>query len=198
MKTRIVPFLALAGMLSPAAFALDLTPHQIVTPNDGPAVPRYFFQDEGKQLSFKIDSKMTITGGSEAAAFGFHDLVSGNMKLAKSPLPPGLALDDKNAETYRASARSFLPAQAADVQLEEEMVNPIAINGWTSQQYTFVYTVAGLAYRRSITFLNLTPQKQLVFDVSAAAAEYAKTYGRSYRVLNSISEMPAFANTGPT
>ena len=197
MKTSLV-LLALAGMISPAARALDLTPHQVVTANDGPAVPRYFFQDEGKQLSFKLDNKMTISGSSESAAFGFHDLTTGSMKLAKSALPPGLALDEKTAETYRAAARRLLPTQAADVQLEEEAANAIAINRWTSQQYTFVYTVAGLGYRRSITFINLAPQKQLVLDVSASASEYAKTYARSYRVLNSISEMPAFANTGPT
>ena len=141
---------------------------------------------------------MTVTGTSGAASFGFQDFRNGNMHLSTSPLSPEQPFDGKTGETYRASARSLLPSQATDVQLESEKAGAIVINGWTSQQYRFLYKLAGVQYSRSVTFVNFSPKEQLIFDVAAPTGDYAKIYARSYHVLNSITEMPVFAKDGPT
>jgi hypothetical protein len=188
----------LFGLISTRAHALDLTPSEISISNDGPPVRRYFFQDEGKRVSYRIDNKMTVKGTSESVAFAFNDIITAEMEWSESPVRPVLSFDAKNLGVYRTAARTFLPPDATDIQLDEEKAEAIAINGWTSRQFIFTYKLFGVARRRSVTFVNLRPQEQVVFEISAAAADYEKAYARGYRVLNSISEMPSMSRPGPT
>ena len=196
MIKRSVATLIIGAVSSTGALGLDFTPYRVFTAEEGPPVPRYYFQDHDKRLSFRIDNKMTVVGSSSGVTFGFQDLNSGSMRLSKSPLSPERPFGDKTGETYRTTARSLLPSQATEVQLQNETAGAIAINGWTSQQYKFLYTLEGVPYSRSITFINFSPQEQIVFDVAAPAADFAKIYARSYHVLNSVTEMAAFARDG--
>lgn len=188
----------LFGMLTTAAHALDLTPHEITITEEGPPVQRFYFQDESRQLSFKIDNQMMASGSSTSVSFRFRDLSTAGMKLSKSPLPASLPFEEKNAETYRTSARTFIPKEAAAVQLENEAPDALAINGWTSRQFTFTYTLFGVPYRSTVTFVNFNAQEQFVFDVSGAVADQGKAYARSYRVLNSLGELKKASSTGPS
>jgi hypothetical protein len=188
----------LFGLISTGAHALDLTPSKITISNDGPAATRYFFEDQGKRVSYRIDNKMTVKGTSDSIAFAFNDINAAEMEWSKSPVRPVLPFDEKNLRAYRTAARTFLPPDATDIQLDEEKAEAIAINGWTSHQFTFIYKLFGVARRRSVAFVNLRAQEQVVFEISAATADYEKTYARGYRVLNSISEMPAMSRPGPT
>lgn len=198
MNKFLVATLLLTAAISSDVYGLDLTPHEIVLSNDGPPVKRYFFQNEGKRLSFRIDNKMTLNGTSDSVVFRFQDMNTASMKLSKSPLQSALPFDEKNLAAYRAAARAVLPADATNIQSEEEKPDAIAINDWTSHQFIFTYNLFGFAYRRAITFLNFNAQEQIVFDVSAAAADYEKTYARGYRVLNSLAELSAINKSGPT
>lgn len=190
--------LLLFGMISRGAFALDLTPHEIAASKDGPPVQRFFFQDEGKRMSFRIDNKMTVSGANDAALFRFNDIKNGAVNLSKSRMNPAALFDEKNLESYRATARAFLPADAKGTQIEEEKTAAIAINGWTSYQFILTYHLFGFPYRRSITFLNYNEKEQLVFDVSAPDPDYQKVYPRGYKILNSLSDLAANNDTGPT
>jgi hypothetical protein len=198
MRKLIAPALVLIGALFSDAQALDLTPHETTVTNDGPPVKRYFFQDGNKRLSFRIDKKMTVIGASDSAAFRFNDIRNAGMKLSKSQSNPQVPFDQKNLEPYRSAARSFVPANATDVQFEEEKPNAIAINGWVSQQFILNYKLFGFPYRCSVTFLNYSEKEQIVLDVRAPAADYEKTYLRGYRMLNSLSDLPAATTSGPT
>ena len=198
MKKWYPAVLLFFGLISTGAHALDLTPLEITLSNDGPPATRYFFQDEGKRLSYRIDNKMTVKGTSVSVAFHFNDIDTADMEWSKSPVRPVLPFDEKNLAAYRAAARTFLPPEATDIQLEEEKQEAIAINGWTSQQFIFTYKMFGVARRRAVTFVNLRAQEQVVFEISAATADYEKAYARGYRVVNSISEMPVMSPPGPT
>ena len=44
--------------------ALDLTPHPAATAFKSLRVNRYFFEDSGKRMGFRIDNKMTVKGTS--------------------------------------------------------------------------------------------------------------------------------------
>jgi hypothetical protein len=198
MRKLIGSILVLGGALFSETWALDLTPHEASVTNDGPPVKRYFFQDGDKRLAFRIDNKMTVSGGNESAAFRFSDTRNAGMKLSKSPSTPQVSFDQKNLESYRMAARTFIPVNATGVQVEEEKPNAIAINGWVSQQFIFKYDLFGVPYRSSVTFLNYSEKQQIVVDVTAPAPDYEKTYFRGYRVLNSISDHPAASKSGPT
>jgi len=188
----------LFGLTSTGAHAFDLTPLETSISNDGPPATHYAFEDEGKRVSYRIDNKMTVKGASDSVAFAFNDIGTAEMKWSKSPVRPVLPFDEKNLATYRTAARTLVPHDATDIQLEEETPEAIAINGWTSQQFIFTYNIFGVARRRAVTFVNLRAQEQVVFEISAATPDYEKAYARGYRVLNSISELPATGLPGPT
>jgi hypothetical protein len=198
MKTFSATLALLLGTVSSAFCALDLTPHEVTVGVDGPAAKRYYFEHADQRLSFKIDNKMTVSGSTDELSFAFNDIQTAAVKLAQSPMRPVLPFDEKNLELYRASARSFIPPGAADIHLEDELPNAIAINGWKSHQFVFSYNFSGRSRRRTVTFVTLNPEEQVVLDVGAVATDYDKTYARSYRVLNSIAELPAFVKAGPT
>lgn len=177
-------------------WSLDLTPHEVMAGNAGPATKRYFFQDEGKRLSFRMDNQMSVNGTADSAVFRFGDIKQGAVKISKSQFASTTPFDEKNIEAYRLAARSLLPPDAANVQIEER-TNPITINGWTSQQFIFRYSLTGSPYSRSVTFLNLNDKEQIVFDVSSDANSYQKSYTRGYRVLNTLTDAPIKPD-GPT
>lgn len=186
-------------MACPAlACALTLQPQELEVRGDGPPVRRYFFQDQGKRLLFRIDGKMSVSGSATQAVFRFSDIRDAAMKLSKSGITPQIPFEEKNLEQYRVMARSYVSAQATGIQIAEEKLDAIPINGWTNYQFVLSYKIAGVPYRQSVTFLNYSSTEQLVFDVMSSEAEYEKTYARSYRVLNSLSDYVPNAETGPT
>jgi hypothetical protein len=190
MKRSVFATFFLTGFsLAAPVHALDLTPHAIATTYNGLHVRRYFFEDAGKQMGFRIDNKMTVKGSSASAEFKFDDRGNAGMQILKSgknPVPP---FEEKELELYRTNARAFVPGGATDVQLDQEKPGAIAINGWTSHQFIFTYKLLGLVYRRSVTFLNYDKTEQLIVDVSAPAAEFDSVYLRSYQILNSLSDL---------
>ncbi|MDQ2919950.1 MAG: hypothetical protein M3R10_08760 [Verrucomicrobiota bacterium] len=185
------------GIVASANAALDLTPNEIRAASDGPAIKRYYFRDGSKQLTFRVDNKMSVNGNSDAAVFHFQDINGAAVKLARAQTSVRTLFDEKNLAAYRNIARTSLPADAADVQTEEERANPITINGWTSYRFVFTYKLFGNAQKRSITFVNYNEAEQLIFDVNATANDYEKVYARGYKILNSISDLPVDPN-GPT
>ena len=195
MNKSVVLIFSVATCLSNAR-ALNLQPREVTVEKDGPPVRRYFFQDEGKRLLFHIDGRMSVSGSANEAVFRFSDIHDAAMKLSKSGMKPQTAFDEKNLKLYRAAAQSYAPPQATEVQIAEENAAAIPINGWINHQFVLSYKLFGFAYRESITFFNYSPTEQLVFDVRSPDADYAKTYGRSYRVLNSLSDFVGTA--GPT
>jgi hypothetical protein len=192
----IAPFLAGLLMAAPTK-ALDLTPHPVAATFNGMRVNRYFFEDTGKQMGFRIDNKMSVDGTSASVAFKFDDLKNASMQILKSRKNPEVLFEETQIESYRADARTSIPASATEVQLDQENPGAIAINGWTSHQFVFTYKLFGFAYRRSVTFLNYNKTEQLILDVSAPATEFDRVYLRSYHVLNSLSELRTRSG-GPT
>ena len=197
MKKLFIILLAISGGLN-VAVALNLQPQEITVKKDGPPIRRYFFRDETKRVLFRIDNKMTVTGGSNQAVFQFSDIRNATMRISKSGMTPQVPFDEKNLELYRTAARGYIPAQATDIQFVEERADAIPINGWVNHQFVVNYKMFGAAYRQSITFINYSETEQLVLDVAALEADYEKAYARSYRVVNSLSDYVPNAETGPT
>ncbi len=197
MKKSTVCLLLLAALKTGSLQALNLTPNEIPSAVEGPQIKRYFFEDQGKRLTFRVDRTTYVSGTSDGVAFRFDDLQRAAMKISRSQTTAGIPFDEKNLASYRTTARALLPPTAANVQIEAETPNPISINHWTSHQFLFTFEQFGQQFRRSITFLNYSDKEQLIVDVSAVGEDYAKTYGRGYRVLNSITDTPISA-TDPT
>jgi hypothetical protein len=189
--------MALTGFLSKAG-ALNLTPLEVVVNVEGPPQHRYYFQDTDKRLGFRIDSKTTVSGSVDTATFRFTDCEGAAMRLLKSPSAPGIAYSGDGPKAYEILARALLPAGATEVELTATNPDAIAINGWTSLQFVFSYNWAGVSYTRAITFMNFSATEQFVCDISSRNGAYEKVYARSYRVLNSLFELPRIHQAGPT
>lgn len=176
--------------------ALNLTPNPIAFEGQGTSITNYFFEDNGKRLSFLVAANTRVTGNNDAVAFRFDDLPRATMKISRSQISPRIPFDEKSLPTYRDIARAILGSDVQNVQVEE-LPNPISINRWTSHQFTFTYDQFGQHLRRSVTFLNFSESEQLVIDISSSSEDYAKSYTLAYRVLNSLTDVP-FAKDGPT
>lgn len=196
-KSLFAIFFLIGFFLAAPANALDLTPRAVTTAFNGLRVKRYFFEDAGKQMGFRIDNKMTVKGSSDSAEFKFDDLKSAAMHISKSAKNSVTPFEEKGLESYRADARALVPGNATDIQLDQENPGAIAINGWTSYQFIFTYKLFGFDYRRSVTFLNYDKTQQLIMDVSAPTAEFDVVFIRGYQVLNSLSELRS-QSAGPT
>ena len=198
MKKSVFAIFFLTGFLLAAPTnALDLTPRAVPTAFNGLRVKRYFFEDAGKQMGFRIDNKMTVKGSNDSAEFKFDDLKNAGMQISRSPKNSETSFEEKGLESYRADARALVPGNATDIQLDQENPGAIAINGWTSYQFIFTYKLLGFDYRRSVTFLNYGKTEQLIMDVSAPAADFDVVFIRGYQVLNSLSELRS-ESAGPT
>jgi hypothetical protein len=195
MNKSLALIFSVAVCLSTAR-ALNLQPHEVTIDKDGPPMRRYFFQDEGKRLLFRIDGNMSVAGSANEAVFRFSDIHDAAMKLAKSGMKPQMAFDEKNLKLYRAAAQTYAPPQATEVQISAENSDAIPINGWVNHQFVLTYKLFGSLYRESVTYFNYSTTEQLVFDVRSTEADYVKTYSRSYRVLNSLSDFSG--KPGPT
>jgi hypothetical protein len=189
MKRLLYSTICLLGPLLTEVCALDLTPHAVTTAYNNLRSTRYFFDDGGKSMAFRIDNNMTVKGGSSSAAFKFSDLRNAEMQIRKSPKTPETLFVGKDLEAYRTDARVALPEGASEVQIERENAAAIPINGWTSYQFILRYKLFGASYRRSVTFLNYNKVEQLIIDVSAPDSTFDLAYLRSYQVLNSLSEL---------
>ncbi len=197
-KSLFAIFFVVEFLLAAPTNALDLTPRAVASAFNGLRVKRYFFEDAGKRMGFRIDNKMTVKGSSDSAEFKFDDLKDAAMLISRSSKNSVKPFEEKGLESYRAEARALVPGNATDVQLEQENPGAIAINGWTSYQFVFSYKLSGFDYRRSITFLNYNNAEQLILDVSAPKVEFDVVSIRGYQVLNSLSELRSAVMRGPT
>lgn len=196
---RILACLLLAlGLQASQAGELNLTPLLMMVSVDGPPQPRYFFQDSTRRLGFRIDPKMTVNGAADSATFRFVDLRSATMRLRKSPAPIETPFDEKGIATYQSIARTLISSDATNIELVEQTPDAIAINGWKSAQFSYTYLLFGFNYHRSITFIEVSANEQLLLDIVAKHDEYKKAYARAYRVINSIYALPLVVKPGPT
>ncbi|MBA3961711.1 MAG: hypothetical protein H0X40_07410 [Chthoniobacterales bacterium] len=197
IKQSATIFLCLASLAGQAR-ALNLTPLEVVTTVEGPPQHRYYFQDADKRLGFRIDPKTTVNGSADAATFRFTDSEPASARLLKSPAPPNVPFTGDGPKTYEALARTLLLSGVSKVQLIESKPDAITINGWTSLQFVFTYEWVGYSYTRTVTFLNFNATEQFVWDVNSRTENYERVYARSYRILNSIFELPLTHETGPS
>ena len=186
MKTPVSLLLALSAL---SASALDLTPTFINTTADGVILRRPYFSDAGKKYSVTLNSETELVPYEDGALFRFAKPKNAEMRWRPSPFSTEVKFEPETLERYQAAARRLLPQVAEDVVLEEETPNPITINRWKSHRYVFKYKTAAGECRESITFLNITPNAQIVVQVHATEKDFADAAGRAWDILRRWHEL---------
>src|SRR6187549_2750931 len=64
-------------------------------------------------------------------------------------------------ERYRATVLRLLPSAAVQPTIEEESVDPIPVNRWRSHRFVVSWSAGAERIRRSVTFLNVSPEQQI-------------------------------------
>ncbi len=182
-----ISLLFLVGVLS--APALDLTPTFINTTADGIILRRPYFADGAKKYSLTLDMETELTPSEDGSLFKFTKFKDGEMRLRPSSFATTVKFGPDTLGQYEEAARKLLPQVATKVNLVEQLKNPWPINGWESHRFVFTYTTATGDIRESITFLNITPEQQVIVQVYSSTKDFAEVSGRGYDIIRRWHEL---------
>ncbi len=92
---------------------------------------------------------------------------------------------DGDLSLYRTAAIGYAAPGAQEVQIDEEIKNPLTINGWKSYWFVISDKQNRQSVRDGITFLNLDDKEQIVLRISANQKEFFEADRRAARIMNS-------------
>jgi hypothetical protein len=186
---RAIAFTAISFAFTGAVCAIDLAPKFTVTNVDGVPIRRPYFVDGEKKFAVTTDHETELREYEGSASFGFTKFPRAVMRLRPSPLTADIPFDDLNLPRYRQSISSFLMPESEKVAIESEQRDVLPINDWQSHRFVVRYELAGTPMRESITFLNLSPQQQIVVQIRAGDTDFTTVTARSEDILRRWHEI---------
>jgi hypothetical protein len=193
MKTP-VPFLLFLGAVQ--ASALDLTPRFVTTLSDGVSIRRPFFADGARKYALTLNMETALEPYEDGALFRFVTLREAAMRLRPSPFRVDTRFGPESLNLYRETARKLLPPTSTQVELEAVVDNPMPINGWESLRFVFKHRTHTGEWGESITFLNITPEKQVIVQVHAPAPDFVQASERAWDILRRWHELDSLKPHG--
>jgi hypothetical protein len=194
MKIPIALFLGLTAL---SASALDLTPHFTLTNADGVTIRRPYFVDGSKKYAVTLNVDTELVPYEDGALFKFLKLKNAEMRLRPSAFSTEVNFEPATLDRYQEAARKLLPQIAQDVVLIEQVPNPITINRWKSHRFHYKYKTALGEVRESITFLNITPNQQVIMQVYSMEKDFTDAAERAWDIIRRWHELdPAAAQRG--
>jgi hypothetical protein len=185
-------FLSLALLLGPRiAPALDLSPRYIDTLIDGIPQHSLYFSDGSKKIAISVDRETDVTSESGAALFRFPKFSSASFRLMLSPHKTSELFAAPDLERYRATVMQLIPTAAVQPIVEEESVDPIPVNRWRSYRFVLSWSAGAERVRRSVTFLNVSPEQQIILQTTATLKEFDEAALRSYEIIRTWHPMLA-------
>ena len=167
------------------ASAIDFTPRYAESVQDGFPVKRLFFADQDQRIYLSVPNNWRVTGDGQHGAFTPGNLTQASVVLENSPVNAQIAFDEKGLAAYRKAASELIPPGASETQVEFERTNEVRLNGWTSFEMTFSYKSYGQRFTKSVLFINLDKEKQILFLVEARKENYEKLYQQARATLGS-------------
>jgi hypothetical protein len=167
------------------AFAVDLTPRYIDTFIDGISFHRLFFLDGDQKIGLSIGRETTVEQGGGGVVFQFPKFPDASLLLKHSPLTPDQPFEGLGLDRYREAAHRMLPPGVTGIKATEETASPITINRWRSFRFVFLYDASGTMEKRSVTFLSLNADDQLVLVTTAHELDFPEAADRSWQIIRS-------------
>jgi hypothetical protein len=186
MKLHVCLLLALSAL---SASALDLAPKFINTSADGITIRRPYFSDGSKKYSVTLNVETELVPYEDGALFRFIKLKNAEMRLRPSSFSTEVKFAPDTLDRYQDAARKLLPQIAQEVTLVEETPNPVTINRWKSHRYVFKYKTPTGEVRESITFLNITPDQQVIVQVYAMEKDFTDAAARAWDIIRRWHEL---------
>ena len=165
--------------------AVDLTPRFTDTFVDGVTTHRLYFADNGQKIGLSINRETTVEAGAGGTVFRFPKFSDIIFILKHSPMSADQTFEGVTLDRYREAARRLLPPGAQDITVLAEELDPITINDWHSLRFTYSCVSTGAPRKQTVTFLNISPEEQLVLIVTATEQNFPEAAARSWQIIRS-------------
>jgi hypothetical protein len=177
MKRTIL--LALFSVVGSSLADVELKPHFYATKFGNAALRRAYFADGDKKYAVTLDQETEVVSEGDGALFKFSSMPQASIQLKKSPLPPNSGFDPAVLPTYDKAAQAMIDSTARDLTSEAIGLDVLPFNRWRSYRINFKYTIASTPIRQSYTFMNLSPEQQVIIVVTAKEKDFAEVLGRA-------------------
>jgi hypothetical protein len=167
------------------ARGVDLTPRFVDTFVDGVTFHRLYFANGDQKIGLSINRETTVEAGAGGVVFRFPKFTDILFILKHSPMSADQAFEGVTLDRYREAAHRLLPPGAKDVTVLAETPEPITINDWHSYRFAYSCESAGVRRNQTVTFLNISPEEQLVLIVTADERNVGEAAARSWQIIRS-------------
>jgi len=173
------------------AKAVDLTPRFSDTTVAGVTRRRMFFVDGDQKITVNLDFQTRVEAGAGGAVFRFLRIPDAIFILRHSPMSSDEPFQGVSMLRYREAAHRLLPPNVTSVESLEEIAEPIDSHGWHSYRFVLSYTERVIPRICSVTFINLTPEEQIVMVVAAPSKDFDDAQQRSWLLMRTWQVIPA-------
>jgi hypothetical protein len=183
--------IALALSWPGRASAIDFTPIEVETMEDGGPQKHLAFHEDQTAIFIRPPKGWQMLGGGEEVTFSPTPPLEGEVRLGNSTFDPSIRFEKKGLITYRAGARSQLPKQAKKIEVLSEMTGAFPLDNWQSFEISFSYDLGGVKRVRSMLFVTMNPHRQVRLVADSSEKNFEEVHAAARAVLGSWFEPPA-------
>jgi hypothetical protein len=160
--------------------AINLTPSVTEYVSLGIKYRQLIFQDDKRRIEYELPSGWGFDGSSNQLHLKPPGKSFAEAVITAAPLDKPQPLDDNAVKLLEQQVVAGLPVGSQFAKVEEEIANPVLLNGNASFEVTVSYQLTGEKFFRSAIFVNL-PSSQLVFRLSARKDDFQALH-RDFKV----------------
>ncbi len=195
MRTRAAFVLAAAaGILlgGPSrAAALDFVVHTMTVEEDGFTKEQaYIRNDERTSILLTLPPRWNRVDDAASLTLTPPDGPNSLARVEKSALAPDTPFSGNGLDLYRRRAQAGAPQGSTNLQCTQERDQPLPIFGWKDHEFVFTYDFFGLAYKRSVLFVDLNAREQIVLTCVAPVEQFDRVHEAGLDVLRSWQVVP--------
>ena len=179
MKRSTIGLLLLAIGV-PSYATIDLTPSPTEYVANGVTFHGVSFKDDKRRIDYEPPQGWTVDGSANQARLKPPKKNFAESIITSTPLTKPQALDENSIKTLEDQLIAALPVGSQFAKVEEELSNPVLLNGNASFEVTISYQLNGEKFLRSALFVNL-PDAQLTFRLTARKDDFAALH-REFKV----------------
>jgi hypothetical protein len=172
---KIAPLLLILALTGSARAAVDFTPVTGERVLDGIKFKQLVFQQGARKITYEQPQGWSYSGSSSRITFTPPQISQAEACIEQSPLPAPANFDEPTIKLLQERVLALVPPNSVNVNIVSTEKNPLLVNQHETLEITVSYENAGLAYTRSVLFLNL-PDTQLRFCVSARKTDFDKVH----------------------
>lgn len=156
----------------PSYAGIDLTPVQNEYVANGATIRALNFKDDKRRIDYEPPQGWTLDGSANQLRLKPPQKNFAEAVIAATPLVKPQPLDENTIKPLEEQFIAALPVGSQFAKLEEEISNPVLLDGNPSFEITVSYQLNGERFLRSALFVNL-PDTQLVFRLAARKDDFA-------------------------